>query len=300
MINVFHRPLWPEQSLREVASFAGENSTQLLRRQDLPQLLKSYIEFLWEEGDTKTFASYALASLQFHRPQLKGQLGESWRLLSLWGKLEQPRRATPLTPEMLFAFCGVLLNWGWRRLALLAIIGFCGFLRTGELFLLRRRHVVLPKQPGQAAVLFLEDTKTAQRNMLQWEKVLISEQVGIKALTELCRAREATAQLADTSPQKFRDLWKQVVAHLGLSEFNYIPYSLRRGGATSAYRNGMTLDQLVEKGRWKHIATARLYLDQGLQEYASLVVPDSSLRKIRAAQTAFRAASLGRVEGGIR
>eukprot|EP00438_Fugacium_kawagutii_P035840 Skav200292 [mRNA] locus=scaffold2127:400532:404444:+ [translate_table: standard] len=285
-----------EASLREVATFARLSVVALLHQPNFPEVLKNYIEFLWEEGDTKSMGSYALASLQFHQPQLRGQLAESWRLLSLWGRYEQPRRATPLSPEMLFAFAGVFLNWGWPRLAWLSVVGFCGLLRTGELFLLKRRHVVLPRSRGQSAVLFLEDTKTAQRNMHQWEKVLIPETVGINALKKLCAQVPHDGYLAEVSPQRFRDLWKQVVAFLGLAEMNYIPYSLRRGGATSSYRNGMSLDQLVEKGRWKHIATARLYLDQGLQEYAALTVPPASQQKIRAAQATFQAAGLGRVE----
>ena len=33
---------------------------------------------------------------------------------------------------------------------------------------------------------------------------------------------------------------KNIVQHLGLEQFHYLPYSLRRGGATSAYKSGAT------------------------------------------------------------
>ena len=33
----------------------------------------------------------------------------------------------------------------------------------------------------------------------------------------------------------------------------------------------MKFDQLLAKGRWKHVSTARIYLDQALQEYTALV-----------------------------
>ena len=88
-------------------------------------------------------------------------------------------------------------------------------------------------------------------------------------------------------------------ASLGLESFNYLPYSLRRGGATAAYVQGMHFDQLLAKGRWQHIATARLYLDQALQEYTALVLPQAVTRKVRAASQRF-AAELGRVEEGAR
>ena len=82
--------------------------------------------------------------------------------------------------------------------------------------------------------------------------------------------------------------------------FHYLPYSLRRGGATCAYRNGLSFDQLMAKGRWRNISTARGYLDQALQEFASISLPPQSLPKIRAAQKAIKAAGLGRVEGEAR
>eukprot|EP00438_Fugacium_kawagutii_P005653 Skav226155 [mRNA] locus=scaffold3275:8981:13610:+ [translate_table: standard] len=286
------------EALRDLAIFVRSSEGALLQRSDLEAVLNDYIQHLWEEGDTKTMASYAVASLQFHKPSLKGNLKGPWRLLSLWSKLEQPLRATPLDPKMLFAFCGTLLQWQWRSLALLSVVGFCGLLRTGEMFHIRRKHVVLPRKKNQGAVIFLEDTKTTQRNQLLWEKVIIEEQLGINALTELCKGKQAETFLVEDSPQKFRELWKSVVSHLGLTEFHYLPYSLRRGGATSAYRNGATFDQLVEKGRWKHIQTARLYLDQGLQEAATLSIPQASSQKIRAAQAVFTAAGLGRVDRG--
>ena len=122
---------------------------------------------------------------------------------------------------------------------------------------------------------------------MQWEKVLITEETGIKSLERLCVGRAPTDFLVTESSAKYRKLWKQVVASLQLEQFNYLPYSLRRGGATSAYRQGATLDELLLKGRWKHVATARLYLDQGLQEFTNLALPPTSLPAIRAARQAF-------------
>eukprot|EP00435_Cladocopium_sp_Y103_P061594 s1327_g23.t1 len=236
-------------ALQGAASYAGTTPEVLVRMHNLDEILCGYLEKLWEDGDTKTMASYALASIQFHRPALKGQLKQSWQLLSLWNKLEQPRRATPLDPQLLLAFAGVFLKWHWRDLAHLCVVGFCGLLRTGEMFQLRREHVVLPRQKGQSAILFLHDTKTAQRNLLQQEKVLISEEMGIRSLQALCKGKSTGDALTEVSPARFRKVWKEVVNHLKLGQFNYMPYSLRRGAATSAYREGMSFDKLLVKGR---------------------------------------------------
>eukprot|EP00435_Cladocopium_sp_Y103_P035992 s493_g9.t1 len=243
-------------ALQGVATYAGTTPELLVRLHNLDELLCGYLEKLWEDGDSKTMASYALASVQFHRPAVKGQLKQAWQLMSLWNRLAQPRRATPLDPQLLLAFAGTFLKWKWKELAHLCVVGFCGLLRTGEMFLLKREHVVLPRQKGQSAVL-------------------ISEEMGIRSLQFLCKGKSTGEPLTEATPAQFRRLWKEVVLHLKLEKFNYMPYSLRRGAATSAYREGMSFDKLLVKGRWQHIATCRLYLDQALQEYTALCLPMS-------------------------
>lgn len=173
-------------------------------------------------------------------------------------------------------------------------MGYAGLLRTGEMFLLQRQHVILPRTPDQSAVLFLVNTKTTQRNLLQSEKVLIKEKIAIESLRYLCAGLRKEDFLVTTSAAKFRSVWKDVVQHLGLQDFNYLPYSIRRGAATAAYNEGASFDELLERGRWRHIATARLYLDQALQEYASINLPVQKLPLIRAAQRRFVAAELGK------
>eukprot|EP00435_Cladocopium_sp_Y103_P043342 s1615_g12.t1 len=284
-------------TLRSVASSLNLSAQALLSRPDLEDILCSYIEKLWEDGETRTFGSYALAAVQFYEPTLRGKLKEAWKLMGLWQKLEQPRRATPMDPAMLFAFAGTFWNWRWEDLACLTVVGFSGLLRTGEMFGLKRSDVVLSRQSRQASILFLYHTKTAQRKMVNSEKVLIYEQCAQACLRRLCKGKSADDFLVDVSPAKYRSLWKDVVSHLRLEKFHYLPYSLRRGGATSAHREGMSYDQLLTKGRWQSLSTAQLYVDQATQELAALQLPMDSISRIRAAQRCFKAAGLGRVEG---
>ena len=55
-----------------------------------------------------------------------------------------------------------------------------------------------------------------------------------------------------------------------LDDFHIQPYSLRRGGATSPFRLGVTFDQLLVRGRWSNQRTARIYLDDALQQSSLL------------------------------
>ena len=236
-------------------------------------MVAEYIEFLWEEGEPKSYANYALASLQFFRPECKHHLPWSWKLVKVWNKLEVPQRATPLSPELLMAFAGQAFKWKQFELGWLLVIGFTLFLRTGELLSSKAQDVILRQNSG---VVFLPSTKGSKRALLPLERIEISESSTILAFKAVLKHKRPGDLLWTQSRQTFMCLWHSLVDSLRLSNCNFFPYSLRRGGATSAYRAGSTLDQLVTKGRWQQVSTARLYLDTGLQALVALTLPAES------------------------
>ena len=69
-----------------------------------------------------------------------------------------------------------------------------------------------------------------------------------------------------------RQIWRRGestrVEHLG-----FRPYSLRRGGATQAFRETGNMPAVLEKGRWAHTRTASTYLNDGLARLAQLLIP---------------------------
>ena len=90
------------------------------------------------------------------------------------------------------------------------MVAFSTFLRTGEMFRLRMRHVV--GQPSsRSAVLFLEDTKTSQREMIQWEKVIVEEKVALDCLHYLCNQASPNDLLVGMPVQGFRKIWSEAV-----------------------------------------------------------------------------------------
>ena len=48
------------------------------------------------------------------------------------------------------------------------------------------------------------------------------------------------------------------MAHMG-----FMPYSLRRGGATHACSTSHNLGQMLLQGRWEESKTARIYITEG-------------------------------------
>jgi len=276
------------QHFHQFASFTGKSLGTL--KEDvsvLDPLLSEYIESMWKDGEPKSYANYTIASVQFFIPESKGQLVKSWRLIGTWNKIEVPVRAVPIGPEILLGFAGLFYKWQWSRMADMLVVAYSAYLRTGEMFRIRREHVVLPTTSGESAIIFLQDTKTTQRKQISWEKVLIREKQALACLQSLCTNRRGPDFLLDLSIYRFRKLWADSVKQLQLNDHKIQPYSIRRGGATSAYRLGATFESLMQQGRWANVATARIYLDEAIQEFQTLTLSSSSRTQIRAALAIF-------------
>ena len=250
----------------------------MLDREKVDLWASAYIEFLWEDGAPKSEASYALAAIQFFHPQTKNHLVWAWKLVKTWNQVELPTRATPLSPEILLGMAGQAFKWKQFRFGWLLVVGFGAFLRTSELVQLKRKEVILPTaSKNPEAVLLLDNTKGTKKNFLPLDKVVLEESLPIQGLQYLCQGLQPGDSLSQMSNSQFRVLFKEVLQALSLENMGYVPYSLRRGGVTSAFRQGVTMDNLVTQGRWQHVPTARIYIDAGLQSLASITHPPRTL-----------------------
>ena len=54
------------------------------------------------------------------------------------------------------------------------------------------------------------------------------------------------------------------VAWLGLKNHGFLPYSLRRGGATAFFRATRSMEATLDRGRWASARVARIYVNDGL------------------------------------
>ena len=270
---------------------AWVDSFKIVAWEEFDEDAAQFIEYLWESGAPKSDASYALAAIQFYRPQAKHHLPWSWKLVKTWNQLELPTRATPLTPEWVMALAGKAFEWRQHRMGWLLVVGFSLFLRTGELVDLKANQVSLAARHSSQSVVYLNQTKTTKRNNLPLERIIVDEELAHRALEELLVGLAPGETLSQLSHYQFRRLWHDLIHSLKLTGCGFAPYSLRRGGATSAYRAGVPLDALVTKGRWAHLATCRLYLDQGAQALTEFKLPAASRPALAAASRKFLSVS---------
>ena len=123
------------QSFHSFLNFTGKTRKDLENSvSQIDRWLSEYVEFLWKDGELKSYANYAVASVRHYVPEARRRLGMTWKLVSTWNRTEMPLRALPLTPEMLLSFAGQLLKRGWKEFSYVIVVAFSCFLRTGEMF----------------------------------------------------------------------------------------------------------------------------------------------------------------------
>ena len=66
-----------------------------------------------------------------------------------------------------------------------------------------------------------------------------------------------------SSASLFRKLFSGALAQLHVAHMGFMPYSVRRGGATNAFSGCHNLSQILLQGRWEDSKTARIYVTEG-------------------------------------
>ena len=225
----------------------------------LDQVASQYIESLWEEGDSRSEAGLTLSALQWAL-QKKRILPASWSLFKAWSLLELPRRAPPLPALVLSGLVGVALAEGLLGVAATLLTGFAGFLRTMEFMTLTASQLTFS---DDGCLIILPLTKSGRRRGGP-ETVQISDPQAVQLLwLAASRSTLRTHPLSELQPQAFRQWFRRALATLRVSEVGFLPYSVRRGGATHMYGLQPNLPHVLLVGRWDDTRTARIYITEG-------------------------------------
>ena len=251
--------------------FLDDNSLVLPReRSQLDYLLCDYLEHLWATGEGRGLASDTLASIQDASPKVKGSIPGAWRLLKTWHVNEIPCRAPPLPERILQSLVGYFLFHHQPGMALSLLLAFYSMLRTGELLGIRNRDVTVDDR-GRSAVISLGYTKGGKRTGAA-ESVTVTVSDVIRRLSQWKKATTPGSSLTP-SPYKWRQLFSKALDALDLQDWEFRPYSLRRGGATFWFGKHGSLDRILLQGRWMAAKTARTYLNEGLAVLAEMNIP---------------------------
>jgi hypothetical protein len=226
-----------------------------------------YIESLWHEGESRSLAADTLSAVQYFCMRRHFLTG-SWMLISAWQRLELPVRAPPMPALVLAALAGAALQRNDVPLAVCFLVGFHCYLRSGEMAFLQGGHFHLSSDTS--GVLILPWTKSGIRRGAQ-EMVRLDDQCVIRWV---CRAKAAVGNAQFASAIRLRQFMDSMLTFWGLTHFGLRPYSIRRGGATHDFRASNDIQRILLRGRWGNVATARIYLTEGLAELLNQALPE--------------------------
>ena len=251
-----------DKALDAFFNFLKENNLQLpTMKSKLDPIVCDYLEHLWSSGAGRAQANDTVAALQDSQPNLRGQLQGSWRLLKTWSINELPNRAPPLPEQVVLAMAGWAFFRNHYSFGVSLLIGFYTMLRSGELLGLRSSDLMSAPKERQV-LISLGLTKGGKRQGASESVILGVEQAVL--LTQRWKKVASSATSLTPSPDKWRTLFSDCLKALGLEDYGFRPYSLRRGGATWWFSKHQSLERILIQGRWSAIKTARIYLNEGL------------------------------------
>ena len=228
--------------------------------EQLDDHLSVYVEYLWESGDGRSKASQTLAGCQ-HFLLRRRAFPQAWSLCRIWGSFELPQRTPPIPMQVLLALAGVAIAENRFEFAAGLLVGFRGFLRTGELLQCRFAHIAL--RPGGHVVIALPLTKIGARRGQQ-EVVAFQCPITCRLLTLAAFDRAPGETILGCGISAFRAWWNQGIRKLLLDPNVLRPYSLRRGGATWTLQQSGNMELVLFRGRWSSSTAARGYLQEGM------------------------------------
>jgi len=239
---------------------------------EFDEILTDYLHELYYDGGGKGQAQATIFGLMAFAPQLKGRLHLSLLTLRGWQKLQPVDSYPPLSAELCVAVAVKLAFSGHWNAGVGVLLAFDCFLRVSELTGLRCEDVADSKDPRlstsfKGMALRLRSTKTGPN---QWVEVLDTRVQSL--LRRLRSTRGASTSLLGLSTDRFRRLFKAACADLKLSP-RYVPHSLRHGGATSCHLQGMTIEQILLRGRWASTKSAKRYIQSGRAMLLSMETP---------------------------
>ena len=244
---------------------------------ELDLQVMAYMETLWEEGDSKTFAANTLNGIQ-HLLCTRRVLPGGWKLLRTWDKKELPNRAPPLPSSVLLGMAGFAAREGRIDIAALLLVGFHAMLRTCEFLALSAKNVAINQAGG--GVISLPWSKSAQRSG-NVEYVTIDDPNVGQRLAAITKHLPPDALLLRGTSTEFRQFFARALRELKVEQHDFRPYSVRRGGASFDFATYGDIKRTMARGRWGGWNVARTYITEGWQVLHHLALSPETNKRIK-------------------
>jgi len=179
--------------------------------------------------------------------------------------------------RVLLVVAAVLKRWGLWRQAIALLVCYEGYLRISELCSLRWKDLILP---GDARLSRRSSCKGGLR--VKSSKTGNNQFVVIRSAYVLTLLRQMKFVYKKDRPRDIlfgvriavlRKNFGRALKYLGLDGNGFVVHSIRHGAATEALLDGIPLQEVLEKGRWKAASSARHYIQQGRALFIATSIP---------------------------
>ena len=249
----------------------------------LNEQLVDYIQFLFEENNGVAAGRHAILCMQNRFHLCRSQLKRSWNSVKSWEMIRPVNLRTPMPPlilecmftcAMYLGFTATSSRWArdWISFGVGLIVSYEGLLRPGEWCFLNSDCICLPTSQlhGLTKTGLIRIRNGKNRRVFGREQISIVESPRALAwLDWLTKDMPKSCRLSPGGTARFRELFKQLVKLLRLDGLKLTPASLRAGGATAKFNEGMDLGKLQYRGRWSALSTLQHYIQEAT---ASLVL----------------------------
>ena len=230
--------------------------------------LTRFIQHCYDMNINFNLAKHAVLATQTYHRELKGHLHRSWDLLKSWRLLLPVNNRIPMPLELLKTIFLAALEIGlsssidgglWLAFAVLCRVGFYALLRTSELINLLVSDI---RFVGQTAIIAIKDPKN-RAFMGRCQFAIIRDIPTIDWLRWLATDVEPCLKLWPSSAQKFAAMLKTMFTCLNIS-LNITIGSLRPGGTTHYFVEGLEVSRIKFLGRWANEASLGHYIQEAM------------------------------------
>ena len=258
----------------------------------LAHAIRRYGDTLFNKGGSLMYYRHlVLASIRAY-PSLKQFAHICWDLASRWEKQEPVEHRMPIPRPVLEALVSLAWQLSWRRWACTAAICFFGTARVGEVVSCLREDLLLPadlmEHSSRVVFLRLRQSKTSYRQKAKVQHLKIDNAVVVRLLSMTYEDVDGATALFPGSASVFRRRWDFLLRALCVPvACKLTPGGLRGGGAVHAFRQGLSIPDLLWKMRIQHASTLEAYLQEVTAITALKQLPDEAKRRVSTASTFF-------------
>ena len=257
----------------------------------LDTTLVAFFTYLFQDGLSKTAGGHTLAAIRHFLPtfgiEASARFPRAERALKGWSKLSPGTQRLPLPRAAALAVSGWLMSQNRHQMATFIMIAFTCYLRPGECYALRGRHLVPPRPDAgtqyQSRSILLHDSDLGipgKTGIFDDAVVVDLDRFLWPALASLRATRQDFEPLWDFTRDQLCTAFMQAFSHLGLSHLSPHLYGLRHGGASDdLLRRRRPHSEVKARGRWAS--------DSSLKRYGKAARLQLEITKIPPAVVAF-------------